>query len=57
MKTKAKKLEGPGAITLACVCTNAYQDLRYGKGKRVHNRTAKATPTWRCTSCERERGA
>lgn len=35
-----------------CNCKSDYQDLRYGKGNRVYNVSAKAgTKTSRCTVC------
>lgn len=36
-----------------CKCDHPYQDAKYGKGKRLHNRVDKsANPTkWRCTVC------
>jgi hypothetical protein len=33
---------------MRCTCENTYQDVKYGKGKRVHN---KCTRGWRCTIC------
>jgi len=33
---------------IKCTCSHSFQDKRYGKGKRVHNETAKG---WRCTVC------
>lgn len=39
---------------LKCTCQHDYQDKRYGKGKRVHNR--KADGTWTCTVCRSEKG-
>lgn len=41
---------------LPCTCTHAYQDQRYGAGKRLHNYggTTK-TPFWRCTVCQNKR--
>jgi hypothetical protein len=45
---------------LSCKCKHEYQDNAYGKGMRVHNRTANTTSknkdagaTWiyRCTVC------
>jgi hypothetical protein len=40
-------------------CQNAYQDERYGKGMRVHNRTKQskqlAEQRWRCTVCMDEK--
>lgn len=42
----------PGGPTksMACVCQNEFQDVRYGKGKRLYNRTKNG---WRCTVCSR----
>ena len=31
-----------------CSCTHPYQDKKYGKGKRVHN---KGSDDWKCTVC------
>ena len=36
---------------MACTCTHSFQDFRYGAGKRIMNKTASDTPTWRCTVC------
>jgi len=45
---------------LACKCKHEYQDANYGKGMRVHNRTANTTSkskdaganwVYRCTVC------
>lgn len=41
-----------------CTCKSEYQDVRYGKNQRVHNRTQvgrSALSKWRCTVCEKER--
>jgi len=39
-----------------CRCKNAYQDKKYGKWLRVHNRTkqqdSKELQGWRCTVCK-----
>jgi len=38
-----------------CRCANAYQDKKYGKWLRVHNRTQqneKLNQGWRCTVCK-----
>lgn len=35
-----------------CRCESKYQDKRYGKKLRIHNRTTKG---WRCTVCGEER--
>ena len=32
-----------------CNCKNEYQDNRYGKGRRVKNKTV--SESWRCTVC------
>lgn len=32
-----------------CSCEHKWQDKRYGKGRRVKNKTAKGT--YRCTVC------
>lgn len=36
-------------------CASEYQDRKYGKGRRVHNRTLQNKPEasrgWRCTQC------
>ena len=34
-----------------CTCYNLFQDERYGRGLRLHNRKAKSTTSWRCTVC------
>ena len=34
---------------LRCNCEHKFQDQRYGKGKRVHNKTKDGG--WRCTVC------
>ncbi len=40
---------------LPCKCEHKFQDERYGKGKRVHNKmkggSAKDVPKHRCTVC------
>lgn len=39
---------------ISCSCVHAYQDERYGEGKRVHNSGAKTTGakvTYTCTVC------
>ena len=39
-----------------CRCANAYQDRKYGKDLRVHNRTKQNDDEnnkgWRCTVCK-----
>jgi aspartate carbamoyltransferase regulatory subunit len=37
-------------------CVNAYQDTKYGKGKRVHNQSGKEPNVYRCTVCGEKRG-
>lgn len=46
-----------GTKVLPCTCQSAYQDKRYGAGKRLHNaKEPKKTSTeWRCTVCKAER--
>ena len=45
-------------MIIKCVCTNKFQDDRYGRGNRVMNRKSKATvgqrQSYRCTVCTRE---
>jgi hypothetical protein len=51
--------ESNGTKILICTCVSAYQDEKYGKGKRVHNYAPKAhgkNPGWRCTVCCLVRG-
>ena len=38
---------------LNCTCKHEYQDAKHGKGKRVHNKTAK--DEYRCTVCNKEK--
>ena len=40
-----------------CTCKHAYQDARYGKGKRVMNKINKdkVVQRYRCTVCLKER--
>lgn len=35
-----------------CTCKSPYQDKRYGRGQRVHN---KKKDGWRCTVCGNEK--
>jgi len=35
-----------------CMCQHKFQDKKYGKNQRVHNKTMKG---YRCTSCGREK--
>lgn len=39
-----------------CTCEHKYQDKKYGKKKRVHNKMADSTPQkYRCTVCGKEK--
>ncbi len=48
-----KKKPTGGTILLACTCAHEYQDRKYGRGVRVHNRkcNTKEAGDWRCTVC------
>lgn len=49
------KAVGPPKV-IVCVCTHAYQDERYGKGKRLANPLGKSSAKgqeYRCTVCSR----
>ena len=52
---QAQKLQTTVAIK-KCTCANAYQDKKYGKKLRVHNRTKQSDDQhnkgWRCTVCK-----
>lgn len=37
-----------------CDCAHDYQDAKYGKGKRVHNPSAKG---YKCTVCGKLKGS
>lgn len=41
---------------LNCFCESEFQDVAYGKGRRVHNFAPKGSgtknPAWRCTVCK-----
>lgn len=54
MKTK---IETGGVKVMTCTCAHAYQDAKYGKHLRVHNRIVKPSPGWRCTVCKTTRNA
>lgn len=47
--------ERPTATTriIKCTCEHEYQDERYGKKMRLHNKIGKGTciEGWRCTVC------
>jgi len=36
---------------LPCSCKHEYQDKKYGKGNRVHNKKGSKNPGYRCTVC------
>lgn len=41
---------------IKCDCKNEYQDEKYGKDQRVHNKTSgKDGRNWRCTVCKKEK--
>lgn len=42
-------------MILKCDCKHAFQDRRYGKGNRVHNRCDGAGGKWRCTICTKQK--
>jgi len=45
---------GERTEVLTCTCQHEYQDKKYGKGMRVHNKAAGNKGTekkWRCTVC------
>lgn len=43
---------------LNCKCKNDYQDKKYGKGKRVHNKCdGGMNVQYKCTVCGNKRGA
>jgi hypothetical protein len=42
-------------MILNCSCKDEWMDKRYGKGRRVCNKTAKVNgSTYRCTVCKAE---
>lgn len=43
-------MDGNNTKILPCTCTHAYQDKKYGRGNRVHNKI-KTGAGWRCTVC------
>jgi hypothetical protein len=55
MEPKRAVIEAPrttsGTAVRRCTCQDAYQDDRYGPGKRLFNACQKG---WRCTVCGRE---
>lgn len=36
---------------MKCECEHKYQDKKYGKGKRVMNKTSSG---WNCTVCDKD---
>lgn len=40
-------------VIKGCVCSNEYQDKKYGKQQRVMNTCTKVVGTYRCTVCGR----
>jgi len=40
---------------LPCTCKHAWQDARYGKGKRVFNSRGDKEGSYRCTVCLKEK--
>lgn len=46
---RLEKTIAPSAL-VKCDCKNTYQDQKYGKDKRVANKTLKP-PGYRCTVC------
>lgn len=48
------KMGGPTKV-MHCKCDHDFQDKKYGRGLRVHNRTEKGSRTiYRCTVCNNE---
>lgn len=53
---KADTSSGQGTEILICSCQHEFQDKKYGKGKRVHNRKAsKSTFDFKCTVCGKDK--
>lgn len=50
-ETTSKKLQA-GCKIAKCLCSNTYQDEKYGAGNRVFNMKAKEGK--RCTSCGKD---
>jgi hypothetical protein len=58
-KSKAVVPKAKGnTMILACFCKSDYQDERYGKARRVHNRSGKKGKEHigSCTVCGKENG-
>lgn len=41
-------------MILKCTCNHKYQDQKYGKKRRVHNKKAD-DKGWRCTVCGKDK--
>jgi hypothetical protein len=43
---------------MTCTCSHVYQDMKYGKQKRVHSRRVKGRSPlgWRCSVCGATKG-
>lgn len=54
---KATKAAAKGTIIARCECSNAFQDKRYGRGLRLHNRCTGDVEKSRCTVCGNTKGA
>lgn len=39
------------ARILRCNCKHEYQDEKYGKERRLHNKAGKDSISWKCTIC------
>jgi len=39
---------------MACTCTHAWQDAKYGRGRRLHN--PRNNEKWACTVCGSVKG-
>jgi hypothetical protein len=47
-------MESENCSIRRCSCKHEYQDKRYGKGRRVHNKVENESAhggKWRCTVC------
>ena len=50
MENDKVTISGDNSIINFCGCQHKYQDERYGKGRRLFNKTAKEG-VYRCTVC------
>lgn len=52
---------GDSTKVISCNCEHEYQDNRYGKGRRLHNKgkgkSPGGPPTWNCTICDTRKEA